>query len=109
MAKLRRTLLALFALVAACGAMAAQAAPVVMPVAIDQPAVTHACHCDADCDTAACITLSSCAQACLSVVAFLGAAENIIDRPLPSVAILSDIYGTQAGHDWPPPLHPPRL
>jgi hypothetical protein len=109
MANLRRTLLALFALVAACSAMAAQAAPVAMPAAINQLAITHACHCDAGCDTIACITMSSCAQACLSVAALLGAAGNVVNHPLSSVAVLSDTYRLQTGHDWPPPLQPPRL
>lgn len=108
MANLRRTLLALFALVAVCGAIAAQAAPVTMPVSLDQPAVDQACACDAGCDTAACVAMPSCAQACMSVV-FLGATGGALDRPMLPAAALSDIYRTQIGHDWPPPLHPPRL
>jgi hypothetical protein len=108
MAVLRKTLFALFALIAACSAVAAQAAPVAMPVPVDQPAIHHACMCDAGCDTAACMTMTSCAQSCVSVAAFLGVAGQALNPPALSAARMNDSYRAYTAAAWPPPLHPPK-
>jgi hypothetical protein len=108
MASFRQTLLALFALLAVCGAVAAQAAPMASTVIADEMVVKAVCHCEDGCTATACATPGACSQACSGTITYVGADGGAFCPSIWISAHLTDNSETYVDHTWPPPLQPPR-